>query len=107
MTRLEPEITRALRQVIDPETGQDLLAMGLIHGIEMQGGHVTLTMTTTTRGCPLAELLRQGVEAALLSLEGVSSAEVRLVWDPPWTPDRMGVEPIWQSASPQPGAAGP
>ena len=49
-------------------------------------------MTTTTRGCPLTEMLRLGVEAALLAIPGISAAEVSLTWDPPWTPDRM--EPL-------------
>ena len=49
-------------------------------------------MTTTTRGCPLTEMLRMGVDAALLAVPGIRVAEVRLSWDPPWTPDRM--EPL-------------
>ena len=64
--------------------------MGMIYGIQADDkGHVRVDMTTTTRGCPLADFLRQGVEAALQTVEGVASVDVRLVWEPPWTPDRM------------------
>jgi metal-sulfur cluster biosynthetic enzyme len=86
------QIRQALRAVFDPETGRDLIAMGMIYDIRRQAGHVEVTMTTTTRGCPLTEVLRLGVQAALLAVPGVTSAEVTLIWDPPWTPDR--IEPL-------------
>lgn len=83
-------VKAALASVIDPETGQDLLAMGMIYAVERAGDRVRVTMTTTVRGCPMAEMLRQGVEAALAALPGIARAEVVLTWDPPWTPARMG-----------------
>lgn len=92
MSALAGPIRDRLRQVLDPETGRDLVAMGMIYGIEESAGHVRITMTTTTRGCPLTELLRTGVEAAIAPLDGVETVEVRLTWDPPWSPDRM--EPL-------------
>lgn len=82
-------IEQALRQVTDPETGRDLVAMGLIYAIEVEGGKAVVTMTTTTRGCPLSGLLRAGAEAAVAGVAGVVAAEVRLTWDPPWTPGRI------------------
>ena len=90
MADLQDRVRDRLRTVLDPETGRDLLAMGMIYGIQADDkGHVRVDMTTTTRGCPLADFLRQGVEAALQTVEGVASVDVRLVWEPPWTPDRM------------------
>ena len=79
----------ALRGVADPETGRDLVAMGLIYGVAVQDGAVCVTMTATTRGCPLSETLRQGAEAAVAALPGVTKARATLTWDPPWTPDRI------------------
>lgn len=90
MADVQDRIRDRLRTVLDPETGRDLVAMGMIYGIQADDeGHVRVDMTTTTRGCPLADFLRQGVEAALQTVEGVASVDVRLVWEPPWTPDRM------------------
>lgn len=79
----------ALRQVQDPETGLDLITMGLIYRLHQAAGHAEVTLTTTTPGCPLAEMLRAGVEAAVLAVPGVASVAVQLSWEPPWTPDRM------------------
>lgn len=90
MADVQDRIRDRLRTVLDPETGRDLVAMGMIYGIQADDkGHVRVDMTTTTRGCPLADFLRQGVEAALQTVEGVVSVDVRLVWEPPWTPDRI------------------
>lgn len=89
---LVPAIEAALRRVVDPETGRDLVAMGLIYGIAVQDGVAQVTMTTTSRGCPLAPFLRNGVELAAAAVPGVVRAEVTMTWDPPWTPERMAAE---------------
>lgn len=83
------QIKSALRQVTDPETGKDLLAMGMIYDIRIEGQDIFILMTTTTRGCPLTEMLRIGVESALQGVEGVGRAQADMTWDPPWSPDRM------------------
>lgn len=82
-------IRDALREVIDPETGLDLVSMGMIYDIEIDGDIARIAMTTTTPGCPMSEMLRSGVEAAVSALPDIARAEVRLTWDPPWTPERM------------------
>ncbi len=92
MTDLIGALHTALRGVQDPETGRDLIAMGMIYQTSVTDGTAHITMTTTTRGCPLTEMLRMGVEAAALSVPGIKAAVVTLTWDPPWTPDRM--EPL-------------
>lgn len=91
MDDLQQAVTAALRQVVDPETGHDIVSMGLVYGVTIQGANASITMTTTTRGCPLSEMLRQGAEAAVLGVTGVTQASVALTWDPPWTPDRIEV----------------
>lgn len=85
----EPLVLDALRQVIDPETGCNLVDLGLIYGVTITGARVKVAMTLTTPGCPMHESLCGGVQAALLNLAGVEDAEVELVWDPPWHPAMM------------------
>ncbi|WP_207103132.1 metal-sulfur cluster assembly factor [Paracoccus shandongensis] len=86
---LRAAVLAALRGVVDPETGRDLVAMGLVYDLAVENGAVAVTMTTTTRGCPLSEMLRAGAEAAIAALPGVARASVALTWEPPWTPDRI------------------
>ncbi|MBV0892361.1 metal-sulfur cluster assembly factor [Paracoccus sp. Z118] len=87
---LRQPVIDALSGIIDPETGHDLVAMGLIRSVEIEGARARVTMTTTIRGCPMAEMLRLGAEAAVASVPGITDAEVTLEWEPPWTPDRIG-----------------
>ena len=85
----EPLILETLRQVIDPEIDCNIVDLGLIYGIHIDGGKVAVQMTLTTPGCPMHESIGWGVKNALLSLEGVEEAEVEIVWDPPWNPAMM------------------
>ena len=90
MNPIDPSaLTDALRQVMDPELDCNIVDLGLVHGVERADGHVVVTMTLTTPGCPMNEAISSGVEQALLALDGIDSVEVRIVWEPPWTPDRM------------------
>ncbi len=81
---LRARVEAALEQVLDPETGLSLPAMGLIYDITVAGDAVGVTMTTTTRGCPLTGFLGEGVKDAVLAVPGVRKAKVRVTWDPPW-----------------------
>jgi metal-sulfur cluster biosynthetic enzyme len=85
----EEAILQALRQVIDPEIGCNIVDLGLVYGVSITGAKVVVTMTLTTPGCPMHESIRWGAENALLNLEGVNEATVELVWDPPWNPSMM------------------
>ena len=85
----EAVVYQALKQVIDPELGCNLVDLGLIYSVRIEGAKVTVVMTLTTPGCPMHESLSWGVKCALLSLEGVDDAEVEVVWDPPWHPSMM------------------
>jgi metal-sulfur cluster biosynthetic enzyme len=82
-------VTDALRGVIDPELGLSVVELGLIYGIVVTGGAVEVTMTLTARGCPLHDVMAEWVRAAVRRVPGVERVEVRLTFDPPWTPERM------------------
>jgi metal-sulfur cluster biosynthetic enzyme len=85
----EPLVLEALRLVNDPEVDCNIVDLGLIYGVRIEGSKVFISMTLTTRGCPMHESIAWGVQNALLQLEGVSDAEVDIVWDPPWSHERM------------------
>lgn len=79
----------ALKSVIDPELGYNIVDLGLIYDIRVEDGRAKILMTTTTPGCPATDFIRQGVEFCASGVAGVSSVEVTMTWLPPWTPDRM------------------
>jgi metal-sulfur cluster biosynthetic enzyme len=83
-------ITQALRTVSDPEMGLSIVELGLVYGIDVRGGTVTVTMTLTVPGCPIHDLMPEWVRAAVRQVPGVEHVDVTLTFDPPWTPDRMG-----------------
>ena len=85
----EVRVLEALRQVIDPEIGMNLVDLGLIYSVHTSAGHAEVIMTLTTAGCPMHDSLTRGVKTALLQLPGIQSAEVQVVWDPPWHPSMM------------------
>lgn len=71
--------------MIDPELGYNIVDLGLIYDVAVQGnGDAVITMTTTTRGCPATDYLRMGARDAAFSVDGIDSAEIILTYDPPW-----------------------
>jgi len=87
---LAERVREALRQVIDPEIGFNVVDIGLVYDISIEeGGVARVALTTTTRGCPATNFLRDGVGEAAQSVTCVHWADVRLTYDPPWTPDMM------------------
>jgi metal-sulfur cluster biosynthetic enzyme len=82
-------VLAALREVIDPEMGMDIVSLGLIYTVQIQRARVFIGMTLTMRGCPLHDSIVGAVRLVLLNLDGVEDVEVELVWDPPWTPALM------------------
>lgn len=82
-------VLETLRQVVDPELGCNIVDLGLIYSISIDGKTVKVTMTLTTPGCPMHESIRWGAQTVLLHLPGVEEAEVEIVWDPPWRPSMM------------------
>jgi metal-sulfur cluster biosynthetic enzyme len=89
MNLTEEMILAALREVIDPEIGCNIVDLGLVYSVVIDGGKVFVSMTLTTPGCPMHESICWGVKEALLNLDGVVEVEVELVWDPPWHPSMM------------------
>ena len=85
----EAEVRKALRKVKDPEMKLDLVVLGLIYDITIDGGRVAVTMSLTSPGCPVAGDLLDQARAAVESVPGVESAEVELTFSPPWTADRI------------------
>ena len=79
-------VVRALRMIADPEIGLDIVALGLIYGLDIDGGDLRVQMTMTTRGCPLHAIIMDAVHDALSWLEGVERVTVELVWEPAWQP---------------------
>ena len=87
---LTKDICTALRMIIDPEIGRNIVDLGLVYDIAVEeGGVVYVTMTTTTRFCPATEFLKEAVQACVWYVPGVEYAEVRLTYEPPWTPQMM------------------
>ena len=86
-------VIAALRTVYDPEIPVNIYDLGLIYNVEVgPDGVVTVEMTLTAPGCPVAETFPGTVENAVKRAPGVTAAQVELVWDPPWCPDRMSDE---------------
>jgi len=91
--RLSAEIVAALKTVFDPEIPADIYELGLIYKVDIRDDRVVaIEMTLTTPNCPAAEELPTMVENAVASVPGVQSAEINIVWDPAWSPDRMSDE---------------
>lgn len=83
------QIMTALTQVIDPELQVDVVNLGLIYGIDIEGHQATVKMTLTISGCPLSDYLQKNIEKAVLSVDGIDQCQVQLVWYPVWSPERM------------------
>jgi FeS assembly SUF system protein len=90
---LYDSIIEALKEIYDPEIPVNIYDLGLIYGVDVTDeGHAAVTMTLTTPHCPVAESMPGEVEMRVGAVPGVGSAEVTLVWDPPWDPQKMSDE---------------
>ncbi|MAM02660.1 MAG: aromatic ring hydroxylase [Myxococcales bacterium] len=89
MTVTEKDVRTALKGVKDPELGLDLVVLGLIYEIKVEGDRVEAVMSLTSPMCPVAGQIVEEVQAAIEGVDGIASAEVELTFDPPWTPDRI------------------
>lgn len=98
----EDKIMTALEEVIDPEIGVNIVDLGLVYGIkETEGGKTLVEMTLTVPECPLADQIVTDVTQAVESIVGDGNAEVKLVFEPKWTPARMNDEALEQIRSRQ------
>ncbi len=89
---LHEAVIAALRDIFDPEIPVNIYDLGLIYGVEIVDGHAVVTMTLTTPHCPVAESMPGEVELRVMSVPGIATAEVNLVWDPAWNPANMSDE---------------
>jgi metal-sulfur cluster biosynthetic enzyme len=83
------DVEAALTNVIDPELGLDFVELGLIYGIEINGGHVHVTFTLTTPACPIGPQVSEQIEEFVGELDGVEEVTSTMVFTPPWSPDKM------------------
>ena len=90
MADVTPDAVRqSLKQCMDPEVPINIIDMGLIYGIDVSGSDVNVRMTMTTQGCPLHETMVQDVKRYAKKVPGVANVNVDVVWDPPWTMDKL------------------
>ena len=90
MSELKEKIVSEIKKIYDPEIPVNIYELGLIYRIEIDNKNkVEVEMTLTTPNCPVAESLPKMVKDNILSVEGVSDVDLKLVWSPPWTKDKM------------------
>jgi metal-sulfur cluster biosynthetic enzyme len=82
-------IIEGLKQVYDPEIPMNIVDLGLVYGFDWAEDDVTLRMTLTAVGCPVAGILAEEVKSVIEKVPGVHAAKVEMIWDPPWSPERM------------------
>ena len=83
------DVVEALHGVEDPELGMDIVELGLMYDVEVDGANVKITYSLTSMGCPAGAMIAEGIVDAARGVPGVTEVEAELTFDPPWTPDRM------------------
>lgn len=86
------DVLKALEAVVDPELGLNIVEMGLIYDVTVNKNEVSVKMTLSARACPLHGSIQNGAENVIKRMDEVQAVRVELVWDPPWTPDRIAPE---------------
>lgn len=80
------EVARVLKYVIDPEVGINIVDLGLVYDLHLEGERAALVLTMTTPACPMSRYIMQQAEMVLSRIRGILDVDVQLVWDPPWSP---------------------
>ena len=83
------EVLNVLREVNDPELMMNIVDLGLVYDVQIDDGKVHVKMTLTSPMCPVGPIIQREAKELLMELEGVEDVEIEIVWDPPWSPDRM------------------
>ncbi len=83
------DVTEAIRQVFDPELGLDIVELGLLYDVQIVDDSITVYYSLTSIGCPAGPLIHEQILEAVRELPGVGEVALELIWDPPWTPERM------------------
>lgn len=86
---LAAAVRAALSTVEDPELGLDIVSLGLVYAIDREEGRVRVVFTLTSMGCPIGPMIERDIVEAVRGLDGVETVETELVFDPPWSPERM------------------
>ena len=86
---LAEAIRASLAAVIDPELGIDVVALGLVYEVDVVGDRARVTYTLTSMGCPIGPVIEHDMATAALEVAGVERVDMELVFDPPWSPDRI------------------
>ncbi len=82
-------VIEALHQVEDPELGMDIVDLGLLYDVEVEGPKVKVSYTLTSMGCPAGAMIQEDIDRVVGELEGVEDVQSELTFDPPWSPERM------------------
>jgi metal-sulfur cluster biosynthetic enzyme len=82
-------VYEALRQVEDPELGMDIVELGLLYDVEVEGRRVVVKHSLTSMGCPAGPMIQEDINRVAREVPGVEDVDIELTWDPPWTPERM------------------
>ncbi len=83
------DVVEALRQVEDPELGMDIVDLGLMYDVEVEGPKVKVIYTLTSMGCPVGPMIDEQINQVTAQVPGVEEVETELTWDPPWSPEKM------------------
>jgi metal-sulfur cluster biosynthetic enzyme len=89
---LKARVIEALRNVHDPELGINIVDLGLVYDVGLEGDTVHVTYTLTTMGCPIGPLIETQIQQMIEPIEGVDKVDAEMVMSPPWTPDKMSEE---------------
>ena len=85
----EAEVLEALKDVYDPEIPYNIVDLGLVYGVKIDGGVVDVTMTLTFPGCGMGPYIANNVRERILELDDIEDANVEMVFDPPWSPEKI------------------
>jgi metal-sulfur cluster biosynthetic enzyme len=83
------EVVEALHQVEDPELGMDIVDLGLLYDVEVEGPKVKVSYTLTSMGCPAGAMIQEDIDRVVSELPGVEEVQSEVTFEPPWNPDRM------------------
>ncbi len=89
---LKEQVLEVLKEVHDPELGVNIVDLGLVYGVEIDGGTVHITYTLTTMGCPIGPLIEAEMKQFLSGVDGISEVNAEMVLRPAWTPEMMSDE---------------
>jgi metal-sulfur cluster biosynthetic enzyme len=95
-----PAIYDQLREVYDPEIPVNIVDLGLVYALKVEGGDVSIIMTLTSIGCPVGPEVMAEVEERLREVDGVENVDVTLTFDPPWNTERMTEDAKWELGVP-------